>query len=141
MDRRSWPPAARAEVHNATCLNWPSSGFLRWCPANPRRASCRPRRARGGRSRMMLRVSVQEPPDHALILRVVPSRFGLEEIHAAFAQRDGDLDPLVPEDEILRAREKGRNDPWVSERFVRVPDFPAHISACLSASSRRQKSE
>ena len=51
----------------------------------------------------MLRVSVQEPPDHALILRVVPSRFGLEEIHAAFAQRDGDLDPLVPEDEIRRA--------------------------------------
>ena len=90
---------------------------------------------------MMLRVSVQEPPDHALILRVVPSRFGLEEIHAAFAQRDGDLDPLVPEDEILRAREKVRNDPWVSERFVRVPDFLAHIFACLSASSRRQKSE
>src|SRR6266496_537292 len=103
--------------------------------------ACRPRRARGGSSRMMLRVSVQEPPDHALILRVVPSRFGLEEIHAAFAQRDGDLDPLVPEDEILRAREKVRNDPWVSERFVRVPDFLAHIFACLSASTRRQKFE
>jgi hypothetical protein len=90
---------------------------------------------------MMLRVGVQEPPDHALILRVVPARFGLEEIHTAFAQGNGDLDPLVPEDQILRAGKKVRNDPWVSEGFVRVPDFLAHISACLSASSRRQKSE
>src|SRR5882724_12792075 len=103
--------------------------------------SRRPRRARGGPSRMMLRVSVQEPPDHALILRVVPSRFGLEEIHTAFAQRDGDLDPLVPEDQILGAGKKVRNDPWVSERFVRVSDFPDHKSACLSASSRRRRSE
>ena len=89
----------------------------------------------------MLRVSVQEPPDHALILRVVPARFGLEEVHAAFAQCDCDLDPLVSEDKILRARKKVRNDPWVSERFVRVPDFLDHIFACLSASTRRQKFE
>ena len=81
---------------------------------------------------MMLRVSVQEPPDHALILRVVPARFGLEEIHAAFAQGDGDLDPLVPEDKILGAGKKVRNDPWVSEGFVRVPDLLAHIFARLS---------
>src|SRR6266702_5927670 len=103
--------------------------------------SRRPRRARGWSPRMMLRVSVQEPPDHALILRVVPARFGLEEIHTAFAQGDGDLDPLVPEDKILGSGKKVRNDPWVSESSVRVSDFPAHISACLSASSRRQKSE
>src|SRR2546427_9643139 len=68
---------------------------------------------------MMLRVSVQKPSDHALVLSVVPSRLGLEEIHTAFAQRNSDLDPLVPEDEILGAREKVRNDSWVSERFVR----------------------
>src|SRR5260221_10179677 len=103
--------------------------------------SRRPQRASGRSPRMMLRVSVQKPPDYALVLRVVPARFGLEEIHAAFAQRDGDLDPLVPEDEILGAGKKVRNDPWVSEGFVRVSDFLAHISTCLSASTRRQKSE
>jgi hypothetical protein len=90
---------------------------------------------------MMLRVSVQKPADHALVLRIVSSRYGLEEFHTAFAQRNGDLDPLVPEDEILRARKKVRNDSWVSERFVRVSDFPAHICACLSASDGRKTSK
>jgi hypothetical protein len=90
---------------------------------------------------MMLGVGVKETPDHALILCVVPSRLGLKEFHAALAQRDGHLDALIPKDQILGARKKVRNDPWVSERFVGVSDFLAHRFACLSANSRRQKFE
>jgi hypothetical protein len=51
---------------------------------------------------MMLRIGIQPPPDHALILRVVLLRLALEELHAALAQRDRDLDSFIPENQILR---------------------------------------
>ena len=89
----------------------------------------------------MFGVGVKKAPDHALILGVVPSRFGLEELDTTLAQCDGHLDALVPKYQILGTGKKVRNDPWVSERFVRVSDFPAHRSVCLSANSRPQKFE
>jgi len=90
---------------------------------------------------MMLCIGVEQPPDHALVLGVMFPGLALEEVDASFAQRDGNLDAFIPKDEILRPRQEVRNDLEVSERFVGVLDFLAHIFACLSASNRLQKSE
>ena len=54
----------------------------------------------------MFRVGVKEPPNHSLILRVVLPRLPLEEVNAALAQCDRNLDALIPEDEILRPRKE-----------------------------------
>jgi hypothetical protein len=90
---------------------------------------------------MMLRIGVEQPPDHALVLGVMFPGLALEELNASLAQRDGDFNTFVPKDEVLRTRKKIRNDLEVSERFVGVLDFHAHRFACLSASSRPRKSE
>ncbi len=88
---------------------------------------------------MMLCIGVEQPPDHALVLGVMFPGLALEKVDASFAQRDGNLDAFIAKDEILRPRKEVRNDLEVSERFVGV--LLAHIFACLSASSRLQKSE
>jgi hypothetical protein len=90
---------------------------------------------------MMLRIGIEQPPDHALVLRVMFPSFALEELDASLAQRDGDLDAFVPKDEFVGRRKEVRNDSEVAEGFGCVLDFLAHIFACLSASSRLRKSE
>jgi hypothetical protein len=65
----------------------------------------------------MRRVCVEQPPDHPLILRVVLARLALEELDAAPAQGDGDLDAVFAEDELLRTREEVRDDAELSEGF------------------------
>lgn len=89
----------------------------------------------------MLCIGVEQPPDHALVLSVMFPSLALEELDASLAQRDGDFDSFVPKDEFLRTRKEVRNDLEVSEGFVCVLDFLAHIFACLSANSRPRKSE
>ena len=44
----------------------------------------------------------EQPSDHALVLRVVLLGLALEELDAALAQRDRDLDAFVPENQIFR---------------------------------------
>ena len=90
---------------------------------------------------MMLGIGVEQPPDHALVLSVMFPGLPLEELDASLAQGDGHFDPFVPKDEFLGARKEVRNDPEVSEGFVRVLDFRAHRFAYLSASNRLRKSE
>jgi hypothetical protein len=58
----------------------------------------------------MFSVGVKKPPDHSLILRVVLPRLPFEEFNAALAQRDRNLDALIPEDEVLRSRKEVAND-------------------------------
>lgn len=89
----------------------------------------------------MLRIGIEQPPDHALVLRVMFPRLTLEELDASLAQRNGDLNAFIPKNQFLWPRKEVRNDLEVSEGFVGVFDFPAHRCACLSASSRLQKSE
>src|SRR4029079_6247197 len=84
---------------------------------------------------MMLGIGIEQPPDHALILRVVLLRLALEKLHAALAERDRDLDPFIPENQVLRVRQEVRDDLWVAEGLVRVPDSLAHRFAFLCASS------
>src|SRR5574337_353660 len=87
----------------------------------------------------MIRIGVEKPPDHSLILRAVLSRLALEEFDAALAQGDCDLDPLVPEDKVFRRRKEVTNDLQSSERLVRVYDFRAHRLPYPFASSRRRR--
>ena len=86
----------------------------------------------------MLGVSVKQPPNHSLILRIVLLSFGLEEFDATFAQSERDLDALVSKHQVLGPREEISDDLGVSEGFVRVLYFRAHRSAFPFASSPRQ---
>lgn len=74
---------------------------------------------------MVLRVGVEKPPDHSLILGVVLPRLAFKELDAPLAQRDGDLDPVVPQDEVLGTRKEIRDDLKAPEGLVSVSDFPA----------------
>jgi len=89
----------------------------------------------------MLSVRIKQPPDHSLILRVVPLRLGLEKLDASPAQSDGDLHPIVLKHKVLRAGKKVRYDLWVSQGFVCVLYFCAHRFVYLSANSLRQRCE
>ena len=84
----------------------------------------------------MVRIGVEEPPNHSLILRVVLPRLTLEEFDAALAQRDGDLDALISKDEVFRWREEVTNDLQSSERLISVSNFRAHRLPYPFASSR-----
>jgi hypothetical protein len=59
---------------------------------------------------MMLGIGVEQPPDHALVLRMMLAGFPLEEIDASLAQRDGHFDSFLPKDEFLGASQEIRND-------------------------------
>jgi hypothetical protein len=59
---------------------------------------------------VLLRVVVEKPADHPLILRVVLPRFALEELDATLAQCDCDLDAFIPKDEVLGRRKEVPND-------------------------------
>ena len=91
--------------------------------------------------RMMLGIGVEQPPNHSLILGVVLLRLDLEKIDATLAQRNGDLDPFVLKNKILRAGKKVSDDLGVSEVFVRVFYFRAHKFVCPFANILRQISE
>lgn len=54
-------------------------------------------------------IRVEQPADHALVLSIVFFSLTLEEFDAALAQREGDLDPIVPKYKILRGGKKIRN--------------------------------
>ena len=50
---------------------------------------------------MRLRVTVEEPADHTLVLRAVLPRLALEEVHAALRKRNRDFYSLLPERKLL----------------------------------------
>jgi len=56
-----------------------------------------------------VRIGIEKPPDHSLILRVVLPSLALEKLDATLAQGESDLDSLVPKGQVLRARKEVRN--------------------------------
>jgi hypothetical protein len=60
---------------------------------------------------VVLGMGVEQPSNHAPVLRMVLTRFDLDEIDAALAQRDGDLGALIAKDKRLGRRKEVRNDP------------------------------
>ena len=84
---------------------------------------------------------VEKPTNHALVLRVVLCRLALEELHAAFAQSESDLDAFLSKDEIFWGRQKVRHDLGLAQGLIGVLDFRAHRFAYLCANSPLQKSE
>lgn len=63
----------------------------------------------------MLRIGIEQPADHTLMLRVMFPRLALEELDASLALHDRDLDAFVPKDEFLGPRKEVGNDLEVSE--------------------------
>ena len=58
---------------------------------------------------MRVSVTVEQAPDHPLILRAVPLCFALEKVNASFGESNGDLHGVFPERELLRSRKKVTN--------------------------------
>jgi hypothetical protein len=52
----------------------------------------------------MHRIRIEKPTNHALVLRVVLARLALEELNAAFAQRQGHLDAFLSKDDPPRKK-------------------------------------
>src|SRR2546426_9771712 len=75
---------------------------------------------------MVLRIGIEQPSDHALVLGVMFPSLTLEELDASLAQRNGDLHPFIPKDKVPGSRQEVRNDLKTAEGFVRVSDFLAH---------------
>ena len=48
-------------------------------------------------NRLYTNMVFNQMPNHSLVLRLMPGRFRLEEVHAAFAQCERDLDTLFAE--------------------------------------------
>ena len=88
---------------------------------------------------MVFRIGIEQPTDHPLILCIVFPRLVLEELNAALAQGDGYFYTFIPENKVLGAWEEVRNDLWISEGFVRVPDFLAHRFAFLCANNQLRR--
>lgn len=74
----------------------------------------------------MFRIGIEQPSDHALVLRVVFSSLTLKEVDASLAQCNGDLDPFVSKDKLFGPRKEVRNDSRISERFIGIFNFLAH---------------
>ena len=89
----------------------------------------------------MFRISIQEPADHPLVLRVMPCRLALEESDTSLAQCDGDFHAFIAERKILRGWQEVRDDPELAERMVAILDSSAHRFAFLFASSLHRRSE
>ena len=87
---------------------------------------------------MMLRIGIEEPTDHALILRTMLFSFALEELDATLRQGERNFDTLFIQNQVLRFRQKVRNDLQLSQGLVRVLDFRAHKFAFLCANNRRR---
>lgn len=87
----------------------------------------------------MLGVSVEEAPDHALILGMMLTCLILEKLDAALAQGDRHLHAFVVEYKVFRAWQKITNDPWVSDGLVGVFDFRVHRFVYLFANNLRQR--
>lgn len=89
----------------------------------------------------MARIGVQEPADHALVLRAVFRGLPFEEFDAALRERDCHLHAFFAESELFRGRQKVRNDFQFAQRLIGVSDFLGHKFACLVASNRHQRFE
>jgi hypothetical protein len=74
----------------------------------------------------MLCIGIEQPADHALILRMMFPRLTLEKLDASLAQRNGDLDAFVPKDQFFWPGKEVRNGTEVSEGFGGVSDSLAH---------------
>ena len=86
----------------------------------------RPRRAISSGGSVRFYVSVQQPSDHSLILRVALRGLALEEIHAALAQSNRDLHVLFTKGKILGRWQEVSNDLRIADRLIAVSDFPVH---------------
>jgi len=90
---------------------------------------------------MVLSVSIEETPDHPLILRIMLLCLGLEEFDATFAQGKRYFHSIIPKDQVLRARKEVGNNFKLSEGLVCVFYFRAHRFAFLFANNRLRKCE
>ena len=87
---------------------------------------------------MVLSVGIEEPTDHALVLRAMLFGFAFEELDATLGQGERDLYALFVQNQFLWFGQKVRNDFQSSQRLVRVFDFRAHKFSFLCAKIQRQ---
>jgi len=89
----------------------------------------------------MTRIGIQQPADHALVLRTVFRGLALEEFNAALRKRNRHFHAFFAKCQLLGGRQKVRNDFQVTQGFIGVSDFLGHKFVCLVASNRHQRFE
>jgi hypothetical protein len=71
----------------------------------------------------MLRVYIQKPTNHALILGVVLLCFALEKVNAAFGERERDFHAILTKDKAFWCWEEIPDNPRRTDWLIRVFDF------------------
>lgn len=90
---------------------------------------------------MCVHIGIEQLPDHALVLRLVPCCVGLEKLNASFAQRNGDFHAFIAKCELIGWRKEVGYDPIVPQGLIRVPGFRGHRSPFPCARILRQRFE
>ena len=86
-------------------------------------------------------VSIQQSPDHLLILCVSFLRLTLKEVHAGPAQGDRHLYRIIPKGKLIRRGKKIRHDFDLADGFIGVFDFLAHRLVFPFSNTLRRKFE
>jgi len=89
----------------------------------------------------MLRVCIQEPANHALILCVVLLCFALEKVNAAFSQRERYFHAILTKHKILWWWEEISDNLQRTDWLIRVLDFRAHKFLCPFSNSLLRECE
>jgi hypothetical protein len=76
--------------------------------------------------RLRSHVRIEKPTDHPLVLGVVPSGFGFEELDTFLAQGQGDLDAFFAKSQFSWRRKKVRDNAKLAQRLIGIFDFRAH---------------
>ena len=87
---------------------------------------------------MVLGVRIEEPADHALVLRAIPFGFAFEELNATLGQGERNFYTLFVQNQVLWFWQKVRDDFHFSQGLVRVFYFRAHKFASLCANIQRR---
>ena len=74
----------------------------------------------------MTGIGIQQPADHALVLRAVLRGFLFEKFDVALRERNRHLYAFLAKGERLRGRQKVRNDLQVAQGFIRVHNLSSH---------------
>ena len=89
----------------------------------------------------MARVGIEQPADHALVLRAVLRGFPFEKFNAVLRERDRDFYAFLAKCKRLRGGQEIGDDLQVAQRFIGVSDFLGHRFVCPFASNRHQRFE
>ena len=129
-------PAPRSGPPRETnaCVHWRRPTNCTLASRRPPSSGTRSERALG----VFVGIAVEQGSDHSLIRNFRLRGMRLEEIDTFLAERDSDLDSILPQDELIRRRQEVLHDLDATERLICVFSSVLHRVSCLCASTRHR---